>query len=185
MTLRSLIRPSPLVASAAAVLLISGCATIPDNTGFQVASAKLVSASGTSIGAAKIETHGSGLRLDVTVIGLAPGVHGLHLHATGSCNAPGFTTAGPHLNPDKRQHGTESSGGSHLGDLPNLIVGADGSGTLSVMLPGSALVLEAAILRDPDGTAIVVHAGPDDYRTDPSGNSGNRIACGVFSLPER
>lgn len=185
MTLRSMIRQLPLAASAAAALLISGCATVRDQTEFQVASAKLVLASGASAGTAKLETHGSGLRLNVTVTGLPPGTHGLHLHATGSCDAPGFTSAGPHLNPAKRQHGTDNPGGRHLGDLPNLIVGADGSGTLSVMLPGDASVLEAAILHDPDGTAIVVHAEPDDYRTDPSGNSGSRIACGIFGLPVR
>ena len=121
-----------------------------------------------------------GLRITATAAGLPPGPHGFHVHTTGKCDAPGFTTAGGHLNPMGKMHGTDNPMGSHLGDLPNLIVRADGTASLSRRLSGDAATLTSALF-DADGTAIVVHAGPDDYKTDPSGNSGARIACGVLT----
>jgi Cu-Zn family superoxide dismutase len=102
------------------------------------------------------------------------------LHVTGSCDGPDFTSAGAHLNPGNRQHGSENPAGTHLGDLPNAIIGSSGAGTVSAILPGTREEVLARIF-DGDGTAIVVHAAPDDYRTDPSGNSGSRIACGVLT----
>ena len=118
------------------------------------------------------------LRLDVS--GLSAGVHGTHLHSIGKCEPSGFSSAGGHLNPTGRQHGTMNPMGSHMGDLPNLSVGADGTGSMEFALDGKAGDIESALF-DADGTAIVVHAGPDDYATDPSGDSGSRIACGVFA----
>ena len=104
----------------------------------------------------------------------------MHLHTTGSCDTPEFASAGSHLNPGNRQHGSANPAGSHLGDLPNLTIGSGGTGTVSATLPGTRDQVLAQTF-DGDGTAIVVHAGPDDYRTDPSGNSGGRIACGVLT----
>jgi Cu-Zn family superoxide dismutase len=114
------------------------------------------------------------------VAGLSPGAHGIHLHAVGKCEPPGFTSAGGHLNPFAKEHGMENPAGSHLGDLPNLDVSADGTATMSFPLGLSPRALQTQMF-DGDGTAIVIHAGPDDYRTDPSGNSGGRVACGVFA----
>lgn len=116
----------------------------------------------------------------VSVAGLAPGTHGIHLHAVGKCEGPDFTSAGGHLNPAGKQHGLHNPAGSHLGDLPNLTVGEDGTATLShgLGMSGQALLAD---LFDADGTALVIHAGPDDQVTDPSGNSGGRISCGVFA----
>ncbi len=111
---------------------------------------------------------------------LPPGEHGAHLHAVGKCDGPGFTSAGPHLNPHGRMHGTDNPQGAHLGDLPNISIDNSGSGTLSALIAGSRGEVEP-LLFDADGTAVVIHAGPDDYRTDPSGNSGDRIACGVLA----
>ena len=93
----------------------------------------------------------------------------------------GFTTAGPHWNPGNRQHGKDHPAGMHKGDLPNLLVGADGNGSFELTIANASLAGGAGDpLHDSDGAAIVIHAAPDDFRTDPSGNSGARIACGVF-----
>ncbi|MCX7284199.1 MAG: superoxide dismutase family protein [Novosphingobium sp.] len=135
---------------------------------------------GKTVGSAEIVRTAAGMTLNAKVSGISPGVHGIHLHQTGKCEAPGFTTAGGHLNPTAHQHGTMNPAGPHLGDLPNIEVGADGNGTISVPIAGQASDITAAIV-DSDGTAVVVHAGPDDYKTDPSGNSGGRIACGVLA----
>lgn len=138
--------------------------------------AMLRTATGTDAGRATAVEVAGGLRVTLDARGLPPGTHGAHLHTVGACDAPAFTTAGSHWNPTGRQHGAMNPRGPHMGDLPNLIVGSDGRGTLGVTLPGATV----AGLIDADGGAMVVHAGPDDLTTDPSGNSGGRIACGVF-----
>jgi Cu-Zn family superoxide dismutase len=122
------------------------------------------------------------VRLVVESTALPAGTHGTHLHTTGRCDAPQFTTAGPHLNPAGRQHGVRNPRGAHLGDLPNLTVGANGRGRLVAFVRGS-LSAGAAPLFDADGTALVVHATADDEVTDPSGNSGARVACGILAAP--
>jgi Cu-Zn family superoxide dismutase len=144
-----------------------------------VANASLMLASGASAGTAELLQGPDGFRVHVDAKGLPAGVHGIHLHMVGKCDAPAFTTAGGHLNPDGHQHGAENPAGSHLGDLTNLTVGADGTGALDFALRGGADMTGPALF-DADGTALVIHAAPDDYKTDPSGNSGARLACGVF-----
>ena len=101
------------------------------------------------------------------------------MHEVGRCDAPAFTTAGGHFNPEGKQHGFRNSSGSHAGDLPNVSPPQSGSLTFDVLLPNASLSGRNALL-DADGAAIVVHASADDYLTDPSGNSGSRIACGVI-----
>ncbi|MCW1429143.1 superoxide dismutase family protein [Novosphingobium sp. JCM 18896] len=145
-----------------------------------LASATLRAADGTPRGKAWIANRNGHWDLKVEAIGVAPGAHGVHLHTVGKCDAPDFTSAGGHLNPHGKMHGTANPQGPHLGDLPNLIAGTDGKGTLTAGLTGSAAELNAALF-DADGTAVVIHAGPDDNRTDPSGNSGGRVACGVLT----
>lgn len=122
------------------------------------------------------------VRVVVESTGLAAGTHGTHLHSVGRCDAPQFTTAGPHLNPAARQHGMRNPAGPHLGDLPNLVVGANGRGRMEATLTGS-LNPGVAPIFDADGTSLVVHANADDMTTDPSGNSGARIACTVIAAP--
>ena len=112
---------------------------------------------------------------------MAPGTYAIHLHAVGKCEGPKFTTAGPHFNPAMKMHGRDNPMGPHLGDLPNIVVGAGGSGSVDYEVAGLTLTGGAAPLLDADGAAVVVHAGPDDYKTDPSGNSGDRIACGLLN----
>ena len=124
-------------------------------------------------------TEAGGIRVRLEAAGLAPGTYGVHIHSAGRCDPPGFESAGPHWNPSGRQHGRLNPMGWHLGDLPNLAVGSNGAGAAEFTVADASL----NDLLDADGAALVVHAGPDDYRTDPSGNSGARLACGVIAPP--
>jgi Cu-Zn family superoxide dismutase len=144
--------------------------------GIGSANAVLRDAAGQTIGQARLTQASSGLRLSLRVNGLKPGTLGTHVHTVGRCDGPDFASAGSHWNPMARQHGRDNPAGMHKGDLPNMTVGSDGRGRLDAVIEGAAL----AELLDADGAAVVVHTGPDDYRTDPSGNSGARIACGVL-----
>ncbi len=137
-------------------------------------------AQGRDLGSVTLVESGQGIRVSGHLRGLPPGEHAIHLHATGRCEPP-FESAGPHWNPTTQQHGTQNPQGPHLGDMPNLTVGADSTATVQQVTPGGTLRGQNALL-DADGAAVVVHAGPDDDRTDPSGNSGARIACGVATI---
>lgn len=139
------------------------------------ANASLADAAGAPRGAATLVETSAGLEVRITGEGLPTGTHGVHLHAVGRCDPPDFQSAGAHWNPTMKQHGHDNPQGAHAGDLPNLVIGADGRGEVRFTVPQSTL----ASLLDADGAAVVVHANADDYRTDPSGNSGGRIACGV------
>ena len=134
-------------------------------------------AAGTDLGSVNVTPEGDGIRLVGDVTGLAPGEHGFHVHAVGRCDPPPFETAGPHWNPTNRQHGTQNPSGPHAGDLTGLTVGSDGIGHVNALLTGQGM----AALMDADGASLVVHEKADDYKTDPSGNSGARIACGVIA----
>lgn len=167
--------------AAGLMLALGGCATTNSSEPVRIAGAWLARGDGTALGTATIvEGHRGIATLLVSISGLSPGQHGIHLHAVGKCDGPKFTSAGGHLNPFGKHHGMKNPAGKHLGDLPNLAVAADGTATLSYPLGLSARAMQDQLF-DADGTAIVVHAGPDDYATDPSGNSGGRVACGVFS----
>lgn len=134
-------------------------------------------ADGKSAGGATATEADGMVTISLNVEGLPPGEHGVHVHMVGSCEAPTFESAGSHWNPTEQMHGLEGPPGQHAGDMPNLTVAADGTGTLEYSLVGATF----AGLLDADGSAFVVHAMPDDQVTDPSGNSGDRIACGVFN----
>jgi Cu-Zn family superoxide dismutase len=166
----------PLIAIAAAALPTIAIAQ------HGRAGTSLRNAQGQVIGEASAARDGNVVRIRLTVHGFTPGTHGVHLHQTGRCDPPGFESAGPHWNPTSHQHGRLNPMGPHLGDLPNLMVSANGSGRLDFAVPVPAGTAAGANpLLDADGTAIVIHAAADDLRTDPSGNSGARIACGVLS----
>lgn len=145
------------------------------------ATATLRDAGGAAKGIATFRQTAGGLQVMVRATGMAPGPKGLHFHMTGKCDAPDFTTAGAHWNPSAMKHGKDSGMGPHMGDLPNIEIGADGTGAVETTIAGATLTGGATPLLDADGAAIIIHAGPDDYRTDPSGNSGGRIACGVVT----
>lgn len=140
----------------------------------------LIAADGRHAGGARLEEVAEGVRVSLRITGLSEGEHGLHFHEAGRCDPSGFESAGAHFSPHERQHGFLNPQGPHAGDLPNIRAGADGVADTSFVATTVRLSASAAegLLRS-GGTALVVHAGPDDYRTDPSGNSGDRIACGV------
>ena len=166
------------VASAILLAATGACAT---GAGRAVdASADLVDALGATRGRASLVGHSGSVRVSVAANGMAPGTYGAHLHAVGRCDAPEFTTAGAHWNPTGRQHGRANPAGAHLGDLPNLQVGADGRGRVDFVVADAGLQAGPHPILDGDGAAVVVHAAADDERTDPSGNSGKRILCARF-----
>ena len=168
-------------------LLAGACATAPVKTPpdpntplFPNASAWTVlqDARGVSVGRAEFLDGPQGVLLRIRMAGLAPGWHGLHLHARGDCTPP-FTAAGPHVNHGGGAHGLINPSGPESGDLPNLYVHADGTGHAELFTS----LTRVGNLLDPDGSAIVVHAQADDQRTPPIGGSGDRVACGVLSPP--
>lgn len=141
-------------------------------------STRLLTAEGNSLGEVELLQFADGVQLIARIKGLPAGSYAMHLHAVGRCVAPDFASAGPHFNPEGRQHGRDNPMGAHAGDLPNLTVDADGNGALDVRVAGLRLKDGAAPLLDADGAAVVLHGKPDDYRSDPAGNAGARIGCG-------
>ena len=136
-------------------------------------------ATGRVVGSAVFLQENGSVRILLDVKGLTPGTKAVHIHDVGQCAPPSFESAGPHFNPTKAQHGSANPKGPHAGDLPNITVEATGRGHLEVTNPRVTLESGPTSLFGADGSALVVHEGPDDMRTDPAGNSGARIACGV------
>ena len=160
--------------------LLSGCAAIEPEGG---APMPLIGASGQQIGTVRAWQTAGGVSFRIDASGLPHGIHALHVHAVGRCDPPGFDSAGAHWNPASRRHGINNPQGPHAGDLPNVEVAANGVIGATVTLPGASLLTPPGVpgaLLDADGAALVVHAHADDYVTDPSGNSGGRIACAVL-----
>lgn len=143
----------------------------------QTATAVLKDAEGNEVGTVTATGHDDMLMISVSASGLPEGEHGAHIHQTGDCSASDFTSAGGHWNPTDANHGSESEAPNpHAGDLPNLTIAADGTGSMEGTSSGSF-----AGLMDEDGSAFIIHADPDDYKTQPTGNAGARLACGVFT----
>ncbi|MDG5748236.1 superoxide dismutase family protein [Qipengyuania sp. XHP0207] len=162
-----------------ATTMMGACTTIDDLPEERVGSATLRTAQGLPAGTVQLLRNNDTVTVTVAAVGLQPGEHGFHLHTTGECRAPDFASAGGHLNPGNNTHGSLSTGGKHLGDLPNLVVGANRTASAQIDLDGSADTVLSQIF-DADGAAVVIHAGPDDYVTDPAGDAGSRVACGVL-----
>ena len=139
---------------------------------------------GALLGTVTVSEDPAGLVMNVNGVAMPAGVHGIHLHEKGLCDGPSFESAGGHWNPGAKQHGRDNPAGAHAGDLANLTVAANGSAIVSIPIAGAMLASGPIVLADADGTALVVHAKPDDYKTDPSGNSGDRIACAVIAPPK-
>jgi Cu-Zn family superoxide dismutase len=145
------------------------------------ATAELKNAQGNTVGNATFTETPDGVNIAVQVRGISPGQHGLHLHETGKCEAPDFKPAGQHFNPARGHHGGVNTPVRHAGDLGNIEVAASGVGTVQQTVKGVTLKKgDHSLLRD-EGTSIVLHGGPDDLKSDPAGNSGDRIACGVVT----
>jgi Cu-Zn family superoxide dismutase len=155
------------------------CASAQTSGNAMPATATVRNASGTSLGVLRLESVAGGVRLSGQLTGLTPGAHGIHLHAVGSCDAPGFTSAGAHFNPRSTKHGLVNPEGPHAGDMPAIAADANGRAVVDHTTALVTLGSGANSVFDADGTAVVVHAATDDQRTDPSGNSGARIGCGV------
>jgi Cu-Zn family superoxide dismutase len=144
----------------------------------QTAKAQLKDAKGADVGTATLTQTPSGVLIRLSVKGLPAGEHAFHIHAVGKCEPP-FTSAEGHFNPGGKKHGLMSPAGPHAGDMPNLTLGA-GDSTVEVLNTGVTLEKGPAnSLLGPSGTAVIIHASKDDYKTDPTGEAGGRIACGV------
>ena len=167
---------------AAVAIVFAGCATAGTERPALQGQAVLKDKMGQQVGLATLTEGPSGVRIEVAGVGLPPGPKGIHIHAVGKCEPPEFTSAGAHFNPGGRKHGRLNPDGSHAGDLPNLLVTPIGAVGLDVTTKAVTLRAEGAgSLFGPAGTSLVIHAQPDDERTDPTGNSGGRIACGVIT----
>jgi len=148
------------------------------------ARAQLFNEDGELVADATLTSLENGVAIDFEIYALPPGIHGFHIHETGDCDAPDFKSAGGHFNPLGADHGFGDDPAAHLGDLPNVPVGTDGASEGRLLVEGVSLTPEGErSLLAGDGTALVVHAGADDYETDPAGDAGPRIACGVIERP--
>jgi len=146
----------------------------------QTAKAPLKDAAGKDVGAVDLVQTPNGVLLKLSLKAVPAGEHAFHVHAVGKCEPP-FTTAGGHFNPGSRKHGMEAADGAHAGDMPNLHVPASGELVIEIANPAISLVKgQPNSVFDADGSAIVIHAKADDYKSDPAGNAGDRIACGVI-----
>jgi len=141
---------------------------------------KVKDAAGKDIGVVNIKPTGSGVTLKLDLHSLAPGEHAIHFHQNAKCEAPDFKSAGPHFNPESKKHGLENPEGAHAGDMLNFSADEKGNAKATILNKGVNLGTDAHSLYTHGGTAIVIHAKPDDMKTDPAGNAGDRIACGVI-----
>jgi superoxide dismutase, Cu-Zn family len=170
-------------AVGAVVPLFAGCAAVTFAPLGAVATVELRDAGNRVVGQATLTEVGGGVRIVLEASGFRPGPKGVHLHAVGKCEPPAFVSAGDHFNPRNTQHGLLNPSGPHAGDLPNITIDDDGKGRLETFTERVSLGPGSASLFDDDGTALVIHADPDDFTTEPSGRSGPRVACGIVEKP--
>jgi len=170
---------TPMLLAASLAFLTAGCAGMTRSAPIS-ARAELRNGAGQPAGTATLTEVSGGVRVVVEARGLPPGQKGVHIHEVGKCDPPQFTSAGGHFNPGKRQHGLLNPEGPHAGDLPNITIGGDGTGRLETTTDRISLAAGPNSLLDADGSAVVIHVAPDDFKTDPTGNSGGRAACGVI-----
>ena len=163
-------------------LVYSGCFLVTGTAWAEShlkARADIVDRAGKTIGTAILTEQQGGVKVALKASGLSPGQHGFHFHEKGTCTPPDFRSAGDHFNPFHKQHGSKNPAGKHAGDLPNLEVKEDGTAEVTVVAKGATLREGTGSLLKKGGTALVIHAQPDDYASDPAGNAGPRVACGV------
>ena len=174
---------SALIASAAALFLFAAAPAPAQNAApVKEIKVKLTTSKGESAGTAVLKQKKTGVEVKVSLENIPFGDHGVHIHQNATCEAPDFKSAGGHFNPDGKQHGFQNEAGHHAGDTPsNVSVGEDHHGSATWLL--TAVTLQPGApnsLLTNGGTSIIVHEKADDMKTDPSGNSGNRIACGII-----
>ncbi|TQR17297.1 superoxide dismutase family protein [Psychrobacillus soli] len=162
------------------ISMLSGCSfPLADADLNEQVQVSLINTEGKEIGQATLTEHAKGVHILLQAKDLTPGVKAIHFHETAICEKPEFTTAGAHFNPTHKEHGFQNPKGYHAGDLPNIEVDKDGTVELETVSQAVVLTAEKSnSLLDADGSAIIIHENADDYKTDPSGNSGNRIVCG-------
>jgi len=148
------------------------------------AQAVLHNSSSERVGSVKFTEVPEGVKMALEVSKLSPGVHAFHIHAAGKCDPPDFKSAGGHFNPEGKKHGLKNPEGPHAGDMENITVGQDGKGAAEVVNLRVRLGEGKNSLFQPGGTAVVIHAKADDMVSDPAGNAGDRIACGVIERPK-
>ena len=142
--------------------------------------AELRDSQGKVVGTAQLKQVDEGVQVSLHLTGIPAGTHAFHIHSVGKCEAPSFESAGEHFNPGGKKHGLKNPAGPHAGDLPNITVGSDGKGNAKVINTHFTLGEGANSVFHPGGSAIVIHEKADDGKTDPAGNAGDRIACGVI-----
>jgi Cu-Zn family superoxide dismutase len=169
----AMVDKSTLTAVLAMSLVLAAPAAAADK-----ATAVLKDSKGNEVGKAELTATPNGVLISLDLTAVPAGEHAFHIHAVGKCEPPDFKSAGPHFNPDEKKHGLINPEGPHAGDIPNLYVPSDGK--LHVEMLNQMVTLdEKAALLDQDGSALVIHVGVDDYVSDPAGNAGDRLACGV------
>lgn len=183
-------KKAAMLSAAALLALVASSCRMQDNAvkaSSQMgakAYADIIGTSGEKIGRAELTELSKGVKIKIEASRLMPGKHGFHIHENGSCEPPDFKSAGGHFNPFGKHHGFENKKGPHAGDLPNLFVGTEGKVSTEMIDKYVTLAQgEPGSLLKPGGTSLVIHDGPDDYMTDPAGNSGGRAACGRIVAP--
>ena len=163
------------------ICLLSAACLLAATTASAKTKVELKDAQGKSVGDVMIWDQGSGVALELDLHDLSPGEHAIHFHQVPKCEAPDFKSAGGHFNPESKKHGFDNPEGHHAGDMKNFTVGADGKASKVKVEDSEVTLKDGPHSLLTNGAAIVVHAKADDYKTDPSGNSGDRVACGVIT----